>query len=171
MLRGRPYPHSFEGFPQRPHYPYGPHFGYVQAGLEERGEQFQVGDLSDITLPGIVLPPLGVMQALSSHDTSKKSDRPSSKWPLAAILGVLGLGGFAVYAIYKLSSSVEPVTRKAGELTARVLKARYAPTLTRGIGSSRARHTLLPSAPRALAASRSQKPYTLRALPEYEAYR
>jgi hypothetical protein len=182
------YPHSFQGFPQWPHYPYNPHFGYEQAGLEDRYPQHRTGDLSDVTPLGVVLPPLGIAQALGgggrSSGSSGSSPRHPSKgipWSTIALIGILAGGAIAVYTIYRGTKASEPLLRKAGEGAARALASRY------GAGSLSARETILPPAPKSkpklLAASRAtpwpprppvprpKTAYTLRTLPEYEAYR
>lgn len=184
----RPYPHSFQGFPQRPHYPYNPHFGYEQAGLEERYPQHRTGDLSDVTLPGVIFPPIGIAQALggghggssSSSSTPRKPSR-GIPWSTLALIGILAGGALAVYAIYRGTKASEPLLRKTGEGAARVLAARYGA----GLGPRSVRSTILPPEPKPklLAAPRtapwpSRPPvprpraaHTIRELPEYEAYR
>jgi hypothetical protein len=181
----RPYPHSFQGFSQRPHYPYNPHFGYEQAGLEE---QYRTGDLSDVTPLGVIVPPLGIAQAFGGGGRGGSTSSPTPKrpsrgipWSTIALIGILAGGALAVYTIYRGTKASEPLLRKAGEGAARALASRY------GAGALSARETILPPAPKSkpklLAAPRSapwpprppvprtKANYTIRALPEYEAYR
>lgn len=177
----RSYPHSFQGFSQRPHYPYNPHFGYEQAGLEDRYPQHRTGDLSDVTPLGVIVPPLGIAQAFGGGGRSSSSSAPPRRpskgipWSTVALLGVLAGGIFAVYAIYRATKASEPLLKKTGEGAARLLVARYGgslPSKERGIPF--ARRTILPPEPRPRLlppASRPSTTHTIRALPEYEAYR
>lgn len=179
----RPYPHSFQGFPQRPHYPHNPHFGYEQAGFDE---QYRTGDLSDVTPLGVIVPPIGLAQAFGGSrggSTSSPPPRRPSKgipWSTVALISILAGGVFAIYAIYRGTKASEPLLRKAGEGAARALASRY------GAGALSERRTILPPAPKtkllAAAAPRTSpwpsrppvprpKAHTIRELPEYEAYR
>jgi hypothetical protein len=173
------YPYSFQGFPQQSHYPYSPHFGYEQAGLEQ---QYRTGDLSDVTPLGVIVPPLGIAQAFGgSRSTSSSTPKRPSRgipWSTIALIGILAGGALAVYTIYRGTKASEPLLRKAGEGAARALASRY------GAGAFSERKTILPPVPKPklLAAApqkwpprppvpRTKANYTIRTLPEYEAYR
>lgn len=161
-----------------PYYPYSPHFSYEQAGFE-----YRTGDLSDVTPLGVFVPPLGIAQAFGGGGRSGASSSPAPRksrgipWSTVAFIGILAGGALAIYTIYRGTKASEPFLRKTGEGAARALVARY------GVGAPSARKTILPPEPKLLAAPRStpwpprprvprpKAAYTIRALPEYEAYR
>jgi len=129
----------------------------------------------------------------SSRDGGPSGSPPSdSRWPIIALLGILGAGAVAIFLIYKVTKVGRPIGEKAGEAATKILASRYGA----GGGTARriTRSTMLPPAPRAEVrappAPHSTRPYassslrssdkpvaagrpayTLKALPEYEAYR
>jgi len=162
-----------------PHYAYGP-----------QASGYRTGDLSDVTPLGVMVPPLGIMQAFGDHASpsprggmawspsprgSRAPERPEHSeiaWSTVALFGILAGGALAVYLIYKGTKMAVPISEKVGEATTRLLAARYgggSPAAVRTTAS--ARRTVLPPEPKKLPPPRSARPYTIQVLPEYEAYR
>lgn len=130
---------NYYGYPQ-PSYATGAHPSYV------------TGDLSDVNIPGLLIPPLGFYQAFRDHpsDAQNRSltappEKPSSFKPVLTKLAIVAGGALAVYLIYVASKAAIPMHERAGGAAAKFLGARY------GLKKPEARSmrsTILPPEPR-----------------------
>lgn len=131
-------------------------------------EDYRAGAFKDVSLPGALIPPLGLYQLFSNSPDAPSSfsssiapsGRRSDSSSMIAKIALVAGGALAIYLIYRVSTAFEkassPIHEKAGALGAKLAGARY------GGGKSGARLAGKSSSLKVLASQPS-----LRALPSF----
>lgn len=130
--------HSYPHDGSYPHYPSHHGYGAYKAGFPGYGEPYRTSGLSDVTTFGVLVPPIGIYQALSGSGGSSAGShgvarRESLDWSLAAKVAIVAGGALAIYLIYHATKFSSSAGEKVGEGATKILAARY----TGGAGSGK----------------------------------
>jgi len=132
------------------------YYGYPYSDWEDD----RVGALSDVSIPGMLVPPIGLYQAFKdgpgpatrdsfSYQPREQPREHGGSWQLGTKIAIVAGGALAVYLIYVVTRASIPMHEKAGSAAARFLGARYG--LKKSEDRRVPRSTILPPESRLLA--------------------